>query len=74
MFKLELTQIGDSVGLVLPKKMLARLNLKEGDSIYAIESPHGFRLCTASPEQAEQLEQAQEILKSHHAVLRELAK
>ena len=30
---LQITKIGNSVGVILPKELLARLNLKEGDKL-----------------------------------------
>ena len=48
MYALKLTQIGNSVGVVLPKELLARLHVEKGDTVYATESPDGVRL-TALP-------------------------
>jgi len=33
MHALKLTQIGNSVGVILPKEILARLKLEKGDSL-----------------------------------------
>ena len=41
MFALKLTQIGNSVGVVLPKEALAMLHVDKGDTVYAVESPEG---------------------------------
>src|SRR3546814_6270109 len=41
MTSLKLTRIGNSVGVVLPKDVLARLRLGEGDAVYLTESPDG---------------------------------
>ena len=41
---LKLARVGNSVGVVLPKDMLARLKLAAGDTVYLTESPDGFRL------------------------------
>lgn len=74
MFSLKLTQIGNSVGVVLPKELLARLHLDKGDTLYATESPEGVRLTPFNPEFAEQMELARQIMKSRRDVLHELAK
>ncbi len=71
---LKLTQIGNSVGVILPKELLARLGVEKGDTIYAIDQPDGVRLTTADPDFASQLEVARRIMKERRAVLRELAK
>jgi putative addiction module antidote len=74
MSALKLTQIGNSVGLILPKELLAKLGVSKGDTVYAIETENGIRLTTADPEFESQMEVAREIMKRRRAVLRELAK
>jgi putative addiction module antidote len=74
MSTLKLRAVGNSVGVVLPKELLARLKVREGDTLYAIESPDGIRLTTADPEFAEQMALARDIMKRRRSVLRELAK
>ena len=44
MFALKLTQIGNSVGLVLPKEALAMLHVDKGDTVYLVESTEGFSM------------------------------
>ena len=74
MFRLKLTQIGNSVGVVLPKELLARLSLDKGDTLYATESPEGVRLTPFDPGFEKQMEVAGQIMKSRRDVLHELAK
>lgn len=74
MFKLKLTQIGNSVGVVLPKELLARLHLEKSDTLYATESPDGVRLTPFNPEFEMQMESARQVMKSRRDVLHELAK
>ena len=74
MSALKLTQIGNSVGLILPKELLAKLGVGKGDTVYAIETENGIRLTTADPEFEAQMNVAREIMKRRRAVLRELAK
>ena len=74
MSALKLTQIGNSVGLILPKEMLAKLGVTKGDTLYAVETENGIRLTTADPEFESQMNVAREIMKRRRAVLRELAK
>jgi putative addiction module antidote len=35
----KITTIGNSVGIVLPKEILARLHVEKGDTLYITESP-----------------------------------
>jgi putative addiction module antidote len=74
MATLKLRSIGNSVGVVLPKELLARLNLREGDTLYVVEGPDGFRLKRSDPEFERQMEVARKVMRERRAVLRELAK
>jgi len=71
---LKLTQIGNSMGVILPREMLARLGLAKGDTIYAVDQPDGVRLTVADPDFAAQMDVARRVMKERRAVLRELAK
>ena len=74
MFSLKLTQIGNSLGLILPKEVLARLKLEKGDEIYITESAEGYRITPHNPAFEAQMKAARKIMKNRRAVLRELAK
>ena len=71
---LKLTQIGNSVGVILPKEVLARLKVGKGDSLFVTELPDGVTLRPYDAEFAEQMEVAREIMRKRRNVLRELAK
>ena len=74
MLTLKLTTIGNSVGVVLPKEVLDRLNIEKGDKVYLTESPDGFRLTPYDPEFEKQMTMARQIMKKRRDVLHELAK
>jgi putative addiction module antidote len=74
MHALKLTQIGNSVGVILPREMLAKLGMTKGDTIYAIDQPDGVRLTVADPDFAAQMQVARRVMKERRTVLRELAK
>jgi len=74
MTALKLTQVGNSVGVVLPKELLTRLGLQKGDTVFAVETPDGLRLTASDPEFEAQMEVARQVMKDRRAVLRELAK
>ena len=42
MHTLKLTQIGNSVGVILPKEVLSRLRLEKGQTVFLTETPEGF--------------------------------
>ena len=71
---LQIRKIGNSVGVILPKELLAKLGVGKGDTVYAIEQPDDVRLTTADPEFAARFEVARQTMKKRRAVLRELAK
>jgi hypothetical protein len=74
MSSLKLTAIGNSVGVILPKELLARLGVEKGDSLYAVEQPDGLRLTTTDPDFEAQMDVARKMMKKWHNVLHELAK
>ncbi|MGB5101932.1 MAG: AbrB/MazE/SpoVT family DNA-binding domain-containing protein [Steroidobacteraceae bacterium] len=74
MYTLKLTSIGNSVGVVLPKELLARLKLGKGDTVYVTESPDGYRITPYDPDFESAMEAARKVMKERRAALRELAK
>ena len=74
MTALKLTAIGNSVGVILPKEMLAELGVGKGDTVYVTQVPDGVVLSPRDPAFEAQLEVARAIMKKRRAVLRELAK
>lgn len=75
MTKLKLTEIGTSTGVILPKEMLARMNVGKGDTLYAIESPDGsYRLTPHDPTFTEKMEKAEDIMGRYRNTLHALAK
>jgi putative addiction module antidote len=74
MSALKLTSIGNSVGLILPKEVLARLGVGKGDTLFAVETDGGLRLTTSDPDFEKQMEVARQVMKKRRTVLRALAK
>lgn len=74
MATLKLTQIGNSVGVILPKEVLARLKLQKGDTVFLTDAPGAVTITPHDPKFEEQMALAREIMKARRAVLRELAK
>lgn len=74
MFTLKLTQIGNSVGVVLPKEMLARMKLEKGQSVYVTETPEGFVLTPYDPALVEQVEAGREFMRQYRDTFHQLAK
>ena len=74
MSALKLTAIGNSVGLILPKEVLASLGVGKGDTLFAVETDGGLRLTTSDPDFEKQMEVARQVMKKRRTVLRALAK
>lgn len=73
MEKLRIISIGNSLGGIFSKEMLAKINAKKGDILYAIETPNGIELTPYDPEFAYQMEIAEEIMHEDKDVLKKLA-
>jgi putative addiction module antidote len=74
MTTLKLTQIGNSVGVILPKEILARLKLEKGDTLFVTDAPGGVTLTPYDADFERQLAAARDIMKRRRNVLRELAR
>jgi len=74
MATLKLRAIGNSVGVVLPKELLARLNLAEGDTVQAVETTDGLLITPASTDVEEQLRLGRELMKQYRETFAALAK
>ncbi len=70
----KVAQIGNSLGLILPREAVAALNVAKGDTLYLTEAPGGYRLTTNDPEFDRRMTLAKSIMKKRRNVLRELAK
>ncbi|MEJ0027836.1 MAG: AbrB/MazE/SpoVT family DNA-binding domain-containing protein [Rhizomicrobium sp.] len=73
-YKLKLIQIGNSVGVTLPKEMLAAMKIDKGDTITVTPAPDGFRLSPYDPDTSSQMEVMRQVMKKRRNALRELAK
>ena len=71
---MKLTQIGNSVGVILPKEVLSRLKLEKGDVLYLSDAANEVMLTPYSAEFETQMKAARNIMKKRRNVLRELAK
>jgi putative addiction module antidote len=71
---LKLTQIGNSVGVILPKEILARLKLVKGDALHLTDTPDGIALTPYTPGFDEQLEAGREFMREYRDTFRALAK
>lgn len=73
MTTVKIIQVGDSAGIVLPKDILARLRVDQGDVLEVIETPNGVELVPSSQDAASQIKVAKEVMREDQDVLRKLA-
>ena len=71
---IEIKKIGNSSGLILPKELLARLRLDQGDKVTVTETPDGFVVSRSDPDDDETIEIARQVMKKYAATFRALAK
>lgn len=74
MKKLKLRKVGNSYGLTLPKELLEKYNIKEGEELYVVEDSHGFRLTPYDPEFELWADALKKTNGKYKNVLKELAK
>jgi putative addiction module antidote len=74
MSALKLTQIGNSVGVILPKEVLAVLKVGKGDSVFWTEAANGIALTPYDPELEEQLKLGREFMHEYRDTFHQLAK
>jgi putative addiction module antidote len=74
MTALKLTQIGNSVGVILPKEVLARLKLEKGDTVFVTEAANGLTLTPYDPGLDEQLKAGREFMREFRDTFHQLAK
>jgi putative addiction module antidote len=74
MSALKLTQIGNSVGVILPKEVLARLKVGKGDTLFVTEAASGVMLTPYDPTLDEQLQRGREFMREYRDTFHQLAK
>ena len=74
MHSLKLTQIGNSVGVILPREVLARLKLEKGNTVFMTETPEGCALTPYDPTLEEQLVAGREFMREFRDTFHQLAK
>ena len=72
---LKLIQIGNSVGVELPKEILSQLRVEKGDSLFVTEAANGGAFLTPyDPVLEEELDAGREFMKTYRDTFHALAK
>jgi len=75
MVEVKVRKFGNSLGVILPREVLARLHSSEGGKLFLVESPDGdFRLTAYDPSFEQKMAKADRIMERYRNTLRELAK
>ena len=74
MHTLKLTQIGNSVGVILPKEALARMKLQKGETVFLTESVDAFILTPYDPALEEEITAGREFMREYRDTFHQLAK
>jgi putative addiction module antidote len=71
---LKLTQIGNSVGVILPKEVLANLKVSKGESVFLTETPEGYVVTPYDPALDEQMTAGRDFMHDFRDTFHALAK
>jgi putative addiction module antidote len=72
---LQIKKIGNSLGLILPKDLLARLRLREGDKLHVVEQlERGLKLSPYDPKHARAMDIARRSFRKYADTYKALAK
>ncbi|MFV2003630.1 MAG: AbrB/MazE/SpoVT family DNA-binding domain-containing protein, partial [Gammaproteobacteria bacterium] len=59
MLKVKVTQVGNSMGILLPKEALSKLKAEKGDTLYLVEGPEGLTLTPYNQDFEQQMKVAE---------------
>lgn len=73
--KIEIKKIGNSDGLILPRELMQRLDLKRGQQLHIVElAGGGFQVLPYDPDFEKTIDLADEIMDEYRDTLAALAK
>lgn len=70
----KLIKVGNSVGLIVPKEVLAQLHARLGDAVWFVDQPGGVALHAHDPAFVEAMTAAEDIMRQDRDILAVLAK
>lgn len=69
---LKIITVGHALGIILPRDVLERLRVKEGDDLYVVDTSRGIEL-TKNPDYARQMKIAAKGMRKYWGALDDLA-
>jgi antitoxin MazE len=73
MMQLKLRRTGNSLSTTWPRELLARLNVKEGDRLFVIETRHGVMLTPYDPQFERTMQNADQVIERFKHAYKALA-
>lgn len=74
MTELKIRKFGNSLGVVLPREVIARLGVGEGEQLFLTETPDGgFKVSPFDPEFKKKMETAENLMSRYRDTLHVLA-
>ncbi|NMF66772.1 AbrB/MazE/SpoVT family DNA-binding domain-containing protein [Brasilonema octagenarum UFV-E1] len=74
MYTLKVRKVGNSLGTTLPKEILQKLRVDEGDTIFVTETADGVYLTASNPDFEKAMEAYKKVSSKYRNALHELAK
>jgi len=71
---LKVRKVGNSLSTIWPKEVLARLNVKEGDELHAVETQHGVMVTPYDPKFEKTMRNTDKVFARFKNAYKELAK
>lgn len=65
---------GNSLSVIIPKKMATSMNVDDGDTLFATKTPSGYEISAYDPNFVKKMEAARRGMKKYRNALVELAK
>ncbi len=73
MYTTKITKVGNSSAVIIPKEIMDRLNLRQGDQLNIEQSSEGIQLNIYDEDKMDQLEMARKIMRENRNMLKKLA-
>lgn len=72
--RLTTSRVGKSFVVILPGTLIKAMKLVEGDTLFLVEGPDGFRMTPHAPDFERQMKVAEEVMRRNRRALRQLSK
>ena len=69
----KIRKVGNSSAVILPKEIMQRLNLQQGDEVNLIDSEDGILLSPYDEKASHQMELAAKVMRENRNMLKKLA-